>query len=359
MFGQQRHGMRVVVLHRQHRPSVRDSAGPRGGGLRTGHGHRDRQRRVPAGTAQRQLKALIVDGDHRVLARHMDRPVVAQHRIGQTGDPIQILLAVDDRRAALVGRGHHQRDGPESVEQQMVHRRVGQHHAEVGQSWRHRIADGSTSSGYQHDGCRRIGQHDCSRVIDVSDQSSGVEIGHHHRIRLCGPVFSITQRCHRSCVIGSARQVITANTLDRNYFLGQQSIRHGLDRPRQPGSAIRTRDRLGVKATINRIVILPRTGRTHRKVRHRQGGPVVGQIGDDGVTRSAVGARNERTAETAVGRVSHLAQAIRTGRNIRRHQRSRGIDGLALDDLEARVAAVLHSGDGQSVDTCHRRRPML
>ena len=77
------------------------------------------------------------------------------------------------------------------------------------------------------------------------------------------------------------------------------------------------------------------------KLRHRGGRPVVGQVGDDGVARPAVGAGDERVPVSAVGRVAQLAQAVGADRDVRRHQGApRSAPRAAVDDLETRCRPV-------------------
>lgn len=95
----------------------------------------DRQRSVPARTADRELLA-VADPHHRVVARDVDRAVVGQPGVGERGEPDQRLGVVgDDRLAREVAAGQHQQPGAGRVagqaEQQVVQRRVGQHHAQV------------------------------------------------------------------------------------------------------------------------------------------------------------------------------------------------------------------------------------
>ena len=60
--------------------------------------------------------------------------------------------------------------------------------------------------------------------------------------------------------------------------------------------------------------------------------------------------------EASVGRVAHLAQAVRTHRDIRRHQSPAVIPGPARDDLETGLPGRRHIGAHHGVDAGHRRR---
>ena len=102
-------------------------------------GQRDRQRRVAARPADRQL--LTVDDPHNgVVARHVDRAIVREPRVGdaaQSGARVGILER--DRFVGEVAARQHQdlgyrRRARRTIrprrEQQMVQRRVRQHHAD-------------------------------------------------------------------------------------------------------------------------------------------------------------------------------------------------------------------------------------
>ena len=102
--------------------------------------------------------------------------------------------------------------------------------------------------------------------------------------------------------------------------------------------AVRAAVRLGVVAPVLDVVILAVTVRAHRKGFHRGLRPVIGDILDNGETRSAIGAVDEGKAVAPVCRVSHLAQAVRTDADIRRDQRVPLGLALALDDPEIRKA---------------------
>ncbi len=108
--------------------------------------------------------------------------------------------------------------------------------------------------------------------------------------------------------------------------------------PCQPGSAVGAGDGLRVVAAVEWVVVLRGARRAHREAGHGGHRPVVGQVGDDGVARPAVGARDERMPVSAVGRVAHLAQAVLADRDVGRDERARVVAALAADDLKSLVA---------------------
>ena len=87
---------------RRRRPAP---AGPATGSA-TGNGAYPRDRRTGSRSPSH-------DPDHRVVAGHVDRPVVPEPGVGETGQPGQGLVVVgDDRLAGQVAAGHHQHRGP-------------------------------------------------------------------------------------------------------------------------------------------------------------------------------------------------------------------------------------------------------
>ena len=75
----------------------------------------DRQRRIPAGSADRQLVGPVPvsdDAHHRVVARHLDRPVMVEDRVAERRKPVRgIVIGEADRLVGAVGTGQHQRVG--------------------------------------------------------------------------------------------------------------------------------------------------------------------------------------------------------------------------------------------------------
>ena len=108
---------------------------------------------------------------------------------------------------------------------------------------------------------------------------------------------------------------------------------------------------------VERIVVLGRARVAHREVGHGGGEPVVGQAGDDGVPRTAVGACDERVAEPAIGRVAKFAQTVRTDRDVGRNERAGArVPGTAGHDLERGGTAWRHRVHGDVIDAGHRWR---
>ena len=100
-----------------------------------------RVRHVAARPAQQQWPPGVADphgADHRVVGAGLDRAVVHAEQVGDLVQPSEsIVVAVGDRLVGDVGAGHHQRVTGEVRQQQVVQRRVRQHHAELRGAGRH------------------------------------------------------------------------------------------------------------------------------------------------------------------------------------------------------------------------------
>ena len=102
------------------------------------------------------------------------------------------------------------------------------------------------------------------------------------------------------------------------------------------GPADRAGVGLGVKAPVERVVVLALAVGAHGKGRMVVSGPVVGDVADDGEARPAVGAVGEGIAVAAVGGVEQLAQAVGAGGDVGRDELVAARLGHAVADLETR-----------------------
>ena len=125
---------------------------------------------------------------------------------------------------------------------------------------------------------------------------------------------------------------------------------------RKRRTAHRAGIRLRVKPPVGRVVILPLALRAHPEDRHRRLRPVVRNVLNDRVSRTAIGAVRERVAEAPVGRIHRIGQAGVAGRDIRRDQGELAGLGHAVPDREARLAGRLHLRDRALLDPGERRR---
>ena len=83
------------------------------------------------------------------------------------------------------------------------------------------------------------------------------------------------------------------------------------------GSAVVTGIGLGMKAPVGGLIILGLAGGAHCKMPHGRFGPIIGNIVNDGVTGSAVGAVDKRIVIAPVAGIQQFSQAIVTNRDIR------------------------------------------
>jgi hypothetical protein len=151
----------------------------------------DGQRCVPARAANRQLPT-VDDADHRVVARHVDRPVVVERRVAECRKTRRgIVFGEADGLVGAVGTGEHQRVGHLGIgsgdrrEQQVMDRRIRQHQAQQRAAGCDGISDRSVgASAQQHDRPSGAGEHGGLGVADMGIAAGDVEIAHQHRKRL-------------------------------------------------------------------------------------------------------------------------------------------------------------------------------
>ena len=105
---------------------------PRG---RNGQAHRARH--IAARPAQQQRRT-VDHASHRVVYRCEDLTVVEQEEIGDVAESAKCFRVADgDRFVGQVAARHHERP-PNSFEQEMMKRRVGEHHTDAVEPGRHR-----------------------------------------------------------------------------------------------------------------------------------------------------------------------------------------------------------------------------
>ena len=109
-------------------------------------------------------RSAVDDRHRRIVGAGHDRPVMGDDEIGDAGEPLHRVIVVDHQRlAARIGAGGDQRRGQrprapagvgrasrKRMEEQMMHRRIGQHHADAREPWRDRRREPRTAA-HQHD----------------------------------------------------------------------------------------------------------------------------------------------------------------------------------------------------------------
>ena len=130
-----------------------------------------------------------------------------------------VAVVVRDRLVAAVPARHHER-AADAGHEQVVERRVGEEHAEVGKArarphrrWRSRTTPGGVRarSGGAATRARRWRR----RRARHTDPAT-LEIRHHHRERLVVARLAAPELAHRGGVGGVDREVVAADALDRD-----------------------------------------------------------------------------------------------------------------------------------------------
>jgi hypothetical protein len=163
-------------------------------------------------------------------------------------------------------------------------------------------------------------------------------------------VLARAQPAHGALVVGAAGQVVPAEPLDRDDRTTRESggrRGHGVGRTRGRGwGAPVGRDqprgrpargagvRLGVEASVGRVLVLGAAERAHLEAGHGGQRPVVGDAADDREAGTAVRAVDERVAVAAIGRIEQLGQAALAGGGVRRDRRRGRAAGGAGHDRE-------------------------
>ena len=307
-----------------------------------------RARHVPPRAAEDRRTARDHAG-HRVVAAVLDLAVVGQEEVGDPGQARERLVV--PRRHRLLGEvagGHDQRP-PRGLQQEVVERRVRQHQADqrvAGRDLGREAAPGPPP--HEHDGALDRDEQALLGGIDDRQGARVVEGQHHDRERLLVALLPLAEPPHGRGRRGVAREVVAAQALHRHDPpLAQGRCRRrdrvgaqagGLaGRAQEPHArpAARAGDRLGVEAPVGGVVVLPPAVGAHREAGHRRGRAVVRHVAGDRVAGPAVRAVGEGVAVAAVGRVAHLAQALRAGGEIGRDRDPACALVAARDDGEA------------------------
>ena len=331
-------------------------------------GHRQRQRvgHEPARAAQQQRAPARDRAQHRVVRARVDRAVVEEHEVGDAREPRErVVVLVRDRLVGDVAARHHQRLAGVG-EQQVVQRRVGQQHAEVGRARRDRGGDRRVGPARrEHDRAVAAGQQRRLLVGQRDERARRGDVAHHHRERLVLAVLARPQRRDRRLARRQAGEVVAADALDRDDgALAQRRDRRAqrlvaVEVARQQPQrrpALRARVRLGVEAPVGRVLVLGRAARAQLEAGHRRERPVVGDAAHDREARAAVRAVDERVAVAAVGGVEQLAQAVVARRGVGRDERLRLAAVRAGEDAEAALARRRDVARPHRLDRRQRRR---
>ncbi len=271
----------------------------------------------------------------------MNGPVVRKERVG---DAVETLAGLDvverDRLVRDVSAREHDRPC-EVCREQVVERRVREHDAEPRRARRHGLGDtGAVPPVQQHDRPRARAQ---QRLLLRRDVAQLFRRRGHQRERLVVTVLARAQPRDGVFARRIAGEVVAAEPFHRDDRSVAQQGNGLLQRHRELRSAGGTGDRLGVEASIGRILVFPPAVGAHREAGHRRSCAVVGHGAHDGEARAALGAIQERIPVPAVGRVEELAQAVVARCDVCRNRRCIAHMGVgclpAGRDCKALVAA--------------------
>ena len=239
--------------------------------------------------------------------------------VGQALDPVQVLIPEDDRRAALIGRSHHQRYRAQPIEEQMMQRRIGQHQTKVGQAGSHRLRDGSRAGGHRTIGAAG----DVSAAAAASSIRASFRADSRSAVITAKGLAGLFFRT-LNCVTTpswSARQARWKPPIPliARIFPARTASAAASRTPTTPARSPGKRwSAHGIVCPADRDTPL------HRR-RTSESAPLWWPAGHTADRRSpcsgpAVGAGDKGMAEPAVSRISHLTQAVRADRYIRWHQ---------------------------------------
>jgi len=111
-----------------------------------------------------------------------------------------------------------------------------------------------------------------------------------------------------------------------------------------------------MESAIGGILVLGFAEFAHAKARHRRERPVVGDVLDDGVTRTAVGAIRKRIPVTSIGGIRNVKVTLVAGRGVRGDQHELPFDSFALAYFEIGRSGRFHFSYGKLFYPCERRR---
>lgn len=296
---------------------------------------RERRRRQPSPPPQHPRPPQI-DPQHRVVQPVGDAAIMHQREIGNPGELLARLVVADALRLPRdVAARHHYRP-PHPTQQQMMHRGGRQHEADPVQPWRDTLQ--RRRGAQQNDRRRRAVQQRLLFRFDEAMASDHIEIARHQRERLGRAALAAAKLADHRRISRIARQVETAEPLDRDDMPLVQHPAHRIDRVQhrervvthrtaaqpldpRPRPAEMTSDRLRVESAVPRIGILGGAVCAEIEVAHRRALAVIRRSLDDGEARSTLRTVGERIPEPSRERVGRLRQARRTSCSIRRERR--------------------------------------
>ncbi len=237
------------------------------------------------------------------------------------------------------------------VKQQALHRRIGQHDAEIGIVRCHRRRNpGIVPLPEQQNGLLVSRQRLSLLTVHPANVFGRRQIPRHDGKGLRGSVLPFPEPPDCRLGGGIAAEMKAADALHRHDTalpdhlpgLPQRFLAADLrlSQKIQFRAAVGTADGLGVIAPIRRIMVLPRAVRAHGKVLHGGALPIIGKAVQNAEPRTAAGTIDEGMKIAAVLRIHQLRFTLRAHGNVRGHEDfSRGF--LALHNAEVRKLQLL------------------
>ena len=264
---------------------------------------------------------------------------MGEERVGDPAEARPGLGVVErDRLVAQVSARHHER-AVHICAEQVVERRVGEHHTEPRRPRRDGGRNRRARAGPDEDDWPLTG----AEPLLVGGRQLRDELRRrcHQRERLLLALLPCPQARDRLLGGGVAGEVVAAEALDgEDPALAEDGDRL-LERHRELRPADGAGDWLGVEAPVERVLVLAAAVGAEREAGHRRVRPVVGDGADDREPGPALRAVDERVAMAAVGRVEQLPQAVVAGGDVGRNQR-RAARRRARLDRERGLATARH-----------------
>jgi hypothetical protein len=255
-----------------------------------------------------------------------------EKKVRYFGEPVtNFLIPVSDGFIAHVPAGHYQ-TLERAVEQQMMKRGIGEHHAKGLLKRRNARGNGRALFSVEEDnGSLRAAQEPLLLVMDVTMRSHFFHVTTHDGKGLVLSELSRSQRRDGAMVFRMADQMKTPDPFDghdralcqKRKGSSQSISRKGFSLSLQQSQGRPTSGAgigLGVKSTVDRVFILLTADRTQGEGSHGRLVTIIGNVFDDGESRSTVSAVNEGIAVPKVAGREEFGQARITGRHIRRDQ---------------------------------------
>jgi hypothetical protein len=287
--------------------------------------------RIGSGAYPREHQGVVHDTDDRVIDARQDLAVVEQEDVCDPAEtPERLVVTHGDWLVAQIAARHNER-ATHGIEEEMMERCVGEHHAHPVEAGRHRPGDVVLAVLRQQYN-RMLGRDQQSRFNrrHRGDEAHLLDGTDHDGQRLGVPVLALAKAPDSGVARCIAREVESADAADGDYPPRGQQTR-GLAnrcvavfewRPVASGkpharATLVARDRLRVVASVRRGLVFGAACLAHGENGHRRALAVVGERIDDRVARAAIGTGDERVAISPPIRVAKLGLALRTDRDVR------------------------------------------